>query len=97
MEHMDREELKKNFSESLEPLISDKEALEDKEVVDFYMDVCCVIADEYVSSLGEDKALYSDIEDLIIRWSLDDTKTAGHLTRQIMELIKSKGENEKSI
>lgn len=33
------------------------------------------------------KELYSDIEDLIIRWSNDGTKTAGHLTRQIMETI----------
>ena len=31
--------------------------------------------------------LYSKIEDLIIRWSNDGTKTAGHLTRQIMELV----------
>ena len=34
-----------------------------------------------------DKELYSNIEDLIIRWSNDGNKTAGHLTRQIMELI----------
>jgi hypothetical protein len=34
-----------------------------------------------------DKELYSNIEDLIIRWDLDGYKTAGHLTRQIMELI----------
>ena len=31
--------------------------------------------------------LYSEIEHLIIGWSIDGTKTAGHLTRQIMELI----------
>jgi hypothetical protein len=31
--------------------------------------------------------LYSDIENLIIRWNIDGTKTAGHLTRQIMECI----------
>ena len=37
-----------------------------------------------------DKELYSDIEDLIIRWSNDGTKTAGTLTRQIVELIKNK-------
>jgi len=34
-----------------------------------------------------DKELYSNIEDLIIRWNIDGYKTAGHLTRQIMELI----------
>lgn len=35
-----------------------------------------------------DSWLYSDIEDLIIRWSNDGTKTAGTLTRQIMGLLK---------
>ncbi|MCF8342436.1 MAG: hypothetical protein K9I82_15780 [Chitinophagaceae bacterium] len=33
--------------------------------------------------------LYSQIENLIINWNIDGTKTAGHLTRQIMELLKS--------
>ena len=33
--------------------------------------------------------LYSEIEHLIIRWNNDGTKTAGSLTREIMELIKS--------
>jgi|LakMenEpi03Aug12_release.lakeMendotaPanAssembly.Ray.scaffolds.fasta_scaffold5951100_1 hypothetical protein len=32
--------------------------------------------------------LYSEIEHLIIAWNIDGTKTAGHLTRQIMKLIK---------
>ena len=35
----------------------------------------------------EDK-LYSEIENLIIRWNNDGTKTAGELTRQIMGLLK---------
>jgi hypothetical protein len=34
-----------------------------------------------------DKELHSTIEHLIIQWNLDGHKTAGHLTRQIMELI----------
>ena len=34
-----------------------------------------------------DKELYSTIETLIIKWNLDGHKTAGHLTRQIMEYI----------
>ena len=38
-------------------------------------------------TLSMSKELYSEIEDLIIRWSNDGTKTAGHLTRQIMESI----------
>ena len=28
--------------------------------------------------------LYSKVEDIIIRWANDNTKTAGHLTREIM-------------
>ena len=34
--------------------------------------------------------LYSEIESLIIMWSNDGTKTAGALTRQIMEKFKIK-------
>jgi hypothetical protein len=85
------EELKKDFTESLEPLIEDKIAQEDPEIVDFYMGVCCTITEEYIKSLADNK-LYSDIEDLVIRWSNEGTKTAGHLTRQIITLIK--GEDE---
>ena len=33
------------------------------------------------------KTLYSEIEHLIIRWTLDGTKTAGSLTRDIMKLL----------
>ncbi len=33
--------------------------------------------------------LYSQIENLIINWNNDGNETAGHLTRQIMELLKS--------
>ena len=45
--------------------------------------------DETVSipKYGDD-VLYSDIEYLIIMWSNDGTKTAGYLTRQIMELLR---------
>ncbi len=43
----------------------------------------------YSEFVDIDKKLYSEIEYLIIRWSNDGTKTAGHLTREIMELIKS--------
>lgn len=32
--------------------------------------------------------LYSEIETLIIHWNNDGTKTAGYLTRQIMELLE---------
>jgi len=33
------------------------------------------------------KELYSKVEDIIIRWVNDNTKTAGHLTREIMAEI----------
>ena len=33
--------------------------------------------------------LYTEIEELIIEWNLDGTKTAGNLTRKIIKLIKS--------
>jgi len=36
----------------------------------------------------EDKGIYNEIENLIIRWNNDGTKTAGFLTRQIMSLLK---------
>ena len=34
------------------------------------------------------ETLYSEIEHLIIQWNNDGTKTAGSLTREIMELVK---------
>lgn len=35
-----------------------------------------------------DNELYNEIENLIIRWNIDGTKTAGSLTRQIIGLIR---------
>ena len=37
--------------------------------------------------MNKDK-LYSAVEAAIIRWSLDGTKTAGSLTREIMSIIE---------
>jgi hypothetical protein len=37
-----------------------------------------------------EKELYSEIEWLIISWNNDGTKTAGHLTRQIIEQLRKK-------
>jgi len=42
---------------------------------------------EYIIIPTMDKELYSTIENLIIQWNCDGHKTAGHLTRQIMEHI----------
>ena len=39
--------------------------------------------------MDDKKILYLEIEHLIIKWNNDGTKTAGSLTREIMELIKS--------
>ena len=50
---------------------------------------------EAISVIGEaNKELYSEIENLIIRWNIDGTKTAGSLTREIMNLIKTNNELE---
>ena len=37
---------------------------------------------------SEDDELYSQIENAIIKWSIEETETAGSLTREIMKLIK---------
>jgi len=37
-----------------------------------------------------EEELYSEIESLIIRWSNGGLETAGTLTRQIIDLLKSK-------
>ena len=42
---------------------------------------------EYESLLPEHKKVYGEIENLIIVWSLDGTKTAGTLTRRIMKKL----------
>lgn len=44
---MNREKLKKEFLENLKPLLMDKEAQSDYEIINFYMEVCCEIAEEY--------------------------------------------------
>ena len=41
----------------------------------------------------EDK-LYSAIEAAIIRWTLDGTRTAGSLTREIISIIKQQQDEE---
>ena len=41
----------------------------------------------------EDK-LYSTIEHAIITWTLDGTRTAGSLTREIMLIIKQQQDEE---
>lgn len=43
----------------------------------------------YVDPKERRDELYSEIEDRIIRWNNDGTKTAGSLTREIMALLKN--------
>ena len=38
----------------------------------------------------EDKQLYREIENLIMIWENDGTKTAGSLTREIMNLLQQR-------
>jgi hypothetical protein len=55
-----------------------------------------MFTDDYLISceapiiLSSEDELYSAIEAAIIRWTLDRTKTAGCLTREIMLIIKQK-------
>ena len=44
---------------------------------------------EWEVVIPSNKTLSSEIEHLIIRWTIDGTKTAGSLTRDIMKLIES--------
>ena len=46
--------------------------------------------------MNVDKELYSEIENIIIKWTIDGTKTAGHLTRQIIDLL-TVGEPTKTV
>jgi regulatory protein YycI of two-component signal transduction system YycFG len=39
---------------------------------------------------SEEVELYSQIENAIIKWSIEGTETAGSLTREIMKLIEKK-------
>lgn len=43
------------------------------------------------------KALYSEIENLIIVWRIDGTKTAGHLTREIVDMLYYKRCKDKQL
>lgn len=54
-------------------------------------DVCTGECREKVSVADEtEKDLYSKIESSVISWEIDGTRTAGSLTREIMELIKER-------
>ena len=53
--------------------------------------------DKQQTGVEKAKELYSNIEDLIIKWNLDGYKTAGYLTRQIMELISDVTTKEEMI
>jgi hypothetical protein len=44
--------------------------------------------EEVVQKLSLEDQLYGDIELAIIRWVIDNTRTAGSLTREIMSIIE---------
>jgi hypothetical protein len=44
----------------------------------------------------EDKQLYREIENLIMIWENDGTKSAGSLTREIMELLERRDATNKA-
>ena len=50
------------------------------------IDVMCNECGEY---FGGQQDYYSEVEKAIIKWSNDGTKTAGTLTREILEIIKN--------
>lgn len=44
--------------------------------------------DSKVVEKNNDTTYYRDIEQAIIRYTIDETQTAGELTREILEIIK---------
>ena len=50
---------------------------------------------EFEKLTEKERKLYSKIEHLIIMWSNDGDKTAGFLTRKIMDLLIKKQDNDK--
>jgi hypothetical protein len=51
------------------------------------LDLVSSIDELYIPEDDEDTYLYNQIENLIIDWSNNDTRTAGSLTRDILNLI----------
>ena len=48
--------------------------------------------------MNQEDKLYSDIEEAVIRWNIDGTKTAGHLTRKIIVITqKNRGMKKKEL
>jgi hypothetical protein len=76
-------ELEKDFRESLAPLLKDKEAQDDKEIVDFYMSVCCTIADEYAK---ERLKQIFDLETDLTRMFDSDVRVALAILEEIRKL-----------
>ena len=45
-------------------------------------------AKNLVRIYDDKKAIYSQVEEMIIRWNIDGTRTAGSLTREILKIIE---------
>ena len=52
------------------------------------------VVERFGKLIMNNNTLYSEIKHLIIQWNNDGTKTAGSLTREIMELIKNSDESQ---
>ena len=90
---MNKEELKKQREEIIKKweasgLLDNLDDKSDK------IDLAKLMEGKAVQLINDDPTeLYSEIEYLIIMWSNDGTRTAGSLTREIMEIInENKGE-----
>jgi hypothetical protein len=84
---MNKEELKKQREEIIKKweasgLLDNLDDKSDK------IDLAKLMDGKAVQLINDDPTeLYSEIEYLIIMWSNDGTRTAGSLTREIMEII----------
>ena len=83
-EFLRKEELEKRISD-------DNQSLSEWEKGAIYgrLPLLNQITDSLEELIEQENKEYSEIENLIIKWSIDGTKTAGYLTRQIMGLLNN--------
>ena len=81
------------LNDGLEEDLSYLEVADEMKLDDLYLEVADEMKLNDLNNLN--KELYSKIENLIIDWNNDGTKTAGQLTRKIMSLIVFKNLEQK--
>ena len=93
---MSKEELKQAFIDNLKSLLMDKEAQDDEEIVDFYMEVCCDIAEEYLNQKKMMKECKCDkilkLEQELTMMFDSDVRVAMALLEEIRKLNQNKDE-----